>query len=633
MSRMDIDGSLSYPTADTSPPPELKGRKSGSRSNQIIRLSSQHKAKTNHARSSKTFLNRPGSPPSKRLRKDPEMKMIQKNSHHQLIVADHTKDWQVVLNDPVGKNVVLYNRDERKCVVSSFPREDSGHKEPRKSFCPLCGHEINYSQKAETSPMDPELTPDYFLLIDSIPKINDSRLGEPREPCEAGDGKTKSLSPRQETKPQYGSKLPSEAFNEGYYNRFFEEKDLIGCGSFGSVYLCHHKLQGVILGSFAVKKIPVGNSTTWCLKVLKEVRILQTLHHRNIIDYKHSWIEHSQVSQFSPEVPCLFVLMEYADSGNLAKYVFPDSSLKSRKLSHLTVWYFLDDILQGLNHLHSAGLIHRDLKPENILLKREDRGNQRLNLPRDSKKDNNTESRARPTFRLLISDFGQAFFKSSNSVHEFSRIGNYGTIAYTAPEALVPDPEYPNPYTEACDMWSVGAMLYVMMYGDLPFEAETAELMRQEIYKKVFNLDQKQPKRPVELKVILNGLLRKDPRVRMRMQAALDIVDGAMLRLSNFAEKNKGSQMPERSTPVSTPIPLSKQLTPVLATREEEDFEKLEPLSLSRGSSRDLIVSTPDERKAVQTVDFFDQRHQFQAPSRSMRTNLRRSTSFSQRLW
>jgi len=163
-------------------------------------------------------------------------------------------------------------------------------------------------------------------------------------------------------------------------------------------------------------------------------------------------------------------------------------------------------------------------------------------------------------------------------------------------------------------------MLYVMMYGDLPFEAETAELMRQEIYKKVFNLDQKQPKRPVELKVILNGLLRKDPRVRMRMQAALDIVDGAMLRLSNFAEKNKGSQMPERSTPVSTPIPLSKQLTPVLATREEEDFEKLEPLSLSRGSSRDLIVSTPDERKAVQTVDFFDQRHQFQAPSRSMRT-------------
>ena len=51
-----------------------------------------------------------------------------------------------------------------------------------------------------------------------------------------------------------------------------------------------------------MKKIPVGNSRPWLLKVLKEVRALERLHHPNIVTYKHSWLELFKPSDFGPEV-------------------------------------------------------------------------------------------------------------------------------------------------------------------------------------------------------------------------------------------------------------------------------------------------------------------------------------------
>ena len=106
-------------------------------------------------------------------------------------------------------------------------------------------------------------------------------------------------------------------FNQGYYKRFFVEEKLLGRGGNGAVYLCWHELEGHRLGRFAVKIVPVGDSEEWLSRRLQEVRTMCRLKHPNIIEYKHAWMEEWSGSPFAPRIPCLFILMEYADAGSL----------------------------------------------------------------------------------------------------------------------------------------------------------------------------------------------------------------------------------------------------------------------------------------------------------------------------
>ena len=99
-------------------------------------------------------------------------------------------------------------------------------------------------------------------------------------------------------------------------------------------------LDGVKLGKYAVKKVAIGNNNTWLVRMLREVHLLERLRHPNIVTYKHSWLEFCQLSPFGPEVPCLFILMECANGGNLEEYfeplvtpVPPPSTTKTRKES------------------------------------------------------------------------------------------------------------------------------------------------------------------------------------------------------------------------------------------------------------------------------------------------------------
>ena len=97
---------------------------------------------------------------------------------------------------------------------------------------------------------------------------------------------------------------------KGYYDRFFREECRLGIGAEGSVYLATHIIGGNVLGEFprfqlirlltkgtyAVKKIAVGTSKPYLVKMLGEVRLLEALRHPNIIPYHHSWIDLTRFS-------------------------------------------------------------------------------------------------------------------------------------------------------------------------------------------------------------------------------------------------------------------------------------------------------------------------------------------------
>ena len=59
-----------------------------------------------------------------------------------------------------------------------------------------------------------------------------------------------------------------------------------------------HELDGVKLGKYAVKKVAVGNNHSWLVKMLREVHLLERLHHPNIINYKHAWLEYNRLTPF-----------------------------------------------------------------------------------------------------------------------------------------------------------------------------------------------------------------------------------------------------------------------------------------------------------------------------------------------
>lgn len=175
-------------------------------------------------------------------------------------------------------------------------------------------------------------------------------------------------------------------------------------------------LDGVKLGKYAIKKVAIGNNHPWLVRMLREVHLLERLRHPNIVSYKHSWLEYNRLTPFGPEVPCLFILMECANGGNLEEYFenhlkpkpqtkmnqpksakelkrerikrqlkeqasfeqekdisSPEFHLEKRLLTMTEIWSLFLDIVQGLAHLHQQNIVHRDLKPPNLLLQYDDR--------------------------------------------------------------------------------------------------------------------------------------------------------------------------------------------------------------------------------------------------------------------
>ena len=316
--------------------------------------------------------------------------------------------------------------------------------------------------------------------------------------------------------------LSHESFNQGYYERFFIELKKLGRGLRGAVYLCQHVLDDIQLGQYAVKKVAVGDNHEWLLKMLKEVSVLENLSHPNIIDYKHSWIEMHQLG-VGPIVPCLFILMDFANGGNLEEFILSrkepqrasSKSLVLRSQSPIvtnaSICLSEDEILSitrqiclGLAHLHSKGIIHRDLKPSNLLL-------------------HYRKGDSFPT--ILLSDFGEC--EDLNTSITRDRTGATGTLEFMAPELLSLDNQshYFQTFSQQSDMWSLGMVIYFICYQSLPFKSKENEKIIDEI----INLNGIKPPRdrriPFVCKTLISKLLIANAEKRLTIFQVLNMLE------------------------------------------------------------------------------------------------------------
>lgn len=327
--------------------------------------------------------------------------------------------------------------------------------------------------------------------------------------------------------------ISSSAFSQDYFRKFFVEEKVLGRGGKGVVLLVAHVLDGVRLGHFACKRVPVGDDHEWLRKILTEVQTLQNLSHQNLVSYRHVWLEDVQLSKFGPSVPCAFILQQYCNGGDLHNYVCgpakpsitteelknrmrrrskgsterPDDINGPKKLSLDEIYSFFKDITSGLRFLHASGYIHRDLKPSNCLL-----------------------HHVGGETRVLVSDFGEV--QTTTAIRKST--GATGTISYCAPEVLrreSPGGPYQN-FTVKSDIFSLGMILYFLCFATLPYrnadvvneDNEDLDDLRAEILQ-WGGLDEgthKRPGLPEKLYVFLRRLLAINPQHRPTAAEVLD---------------------------------------------------------------------------------------------------------------
>jgi calcium-dependent protein kinase len=173
-----------------------------------------------------------------------------------------------------------------------------------------------------------------------------------------------------------------------------------------------------------------------------------------------------------------------------------DEIMSKGKFSKKDTQIVMKQVLSCVSYLHSNNVIHRDIKPENILLEHD-----------------------RKLGHVILADFGTAM----SGTNKMPPKGKIGTIAFMAPEVYNEEV----PYDEKCDVWSCGVMLYLLLTGRYPFDADDEKEVRHLINKESSHANEAKRSKlykdiPEEAKNLVSKMLHNDPKERYKAKEALD---------------------------------------------------------------------------------------------------------------
>jgi len=240
----------------------------------------------------------------------------------------------------------------------------------------------------------------------------------------------------------------------------------IGKGAYGEVKKAVHRKTNV---QRAVKIIYKTNTKKdEAEQLINEVNILRELDHPNIM----------KILEFYEDEKCFYIVSEFYDGGELFEKI-----AKMKYFSEKQAAQLMKQILSAVAYCHANNIVHRDLKPENILF--------------EGKKSDSL---------VKVIDFGTSrFYETKNKMN-----GRFGTPYYIAPEVIN------RKYTEKCDNWSCGVILYILLCGYPPFNGETEKEIMNNILAEKWDFS------PVEFaqvsneaKALIKKLLTYDPKHRI----------------------------------------------------------------------------------------------------------------------
>mmetsp|Transcript_105004 Transcript_105004/g.327494 ORF Transcript_105004/g.327494 Transcript_105004/m.327494 type:complete len:510 (-) Transcript_105004:129-1658(-) len=240
---------------------------------------------------------------------------------------------------------------------------------------------------------------------------------------------------------------------------------LLGCGGFGTVELFEHKDTGL---TYAMKGLSKGYIVKMGMQdsVMTEKFILQMTNSSFIISLYETFNGHQH----------LYFLLELALGGELhATY-----NRKGFHGSEKHAKYYVGGVVLAFEHLHERRIIYRDLKPENLMLN--DKGH------------------------MKVTDMGLSKFV----------IGKTYTICGT-PDYFAPELLASTGHTIAVDWWTLGILLFELMSGHPPFEADTHLQIFGKVMKGI-NKVRFPPNMQGSLHDLVKSVLQKEPSMRLPMR-------------------------------------------------------------------------------------------------------------------
>ncbi|KAJ0918578.1 putative protein-serine/threonine kinase CMGC-CDK-CRK7-CDK9 family [Helianthus annuus] len=378
----------------------------------------------------------------------------------------------------------------------------------------------------------------------------------------------------------------------------FEKFDKIGQGTYSSVYKARDLTNNKVV---ALKRVRFDNMDPESVKfMMREILILRRLDHPNIIK-----LEGLITSRTSCSLYLVFEYMEH-DLTGLA-------SLPGVKFTESQVKCYMQQLLSGLDHCHSRGVLHRDIKGSNLLI------------------DNNGI--------LKIADFGLAnMFDNSGNVALTSRVV---TLWYRPPELLLGATHY----GVAVDLWSTGCILGELYAGKpiMPGRTEVEQLHKifklcgspSEDYWRKSKLRHSTVFKPTQpYRQRIEETFKDVPFVAIRLMETLLAVDPSQRGTASSAlESEFFTTKPHACDPSSLPkYPPSKEIDAKLreeeARRQRAEGGKGQKIDIERQGRRDPWAVPVPEANAELLASM--QRRHDRANSKSRSEYFNRNTSIEQ---
>lgn len=263
----------------------------------------------------------------------------------------------------------------------------------------------------------------------------------------------------------------------------YEVLEKIGSGGFSTVARARERTS---LREVAIKVVDKTKYAAGDVSFEREVEVLSGIRHPNVVELYATYVTERNV----------FMVCELVRGGELLERVSQVGSFTEDEARVV-----ITQVLRAVAHMHAHNVVHRDLKLENILLSDE------------------RDARGRSGAVKLI-DFGLARFREANAPLRTI----CGSPLYIAPEILELETSANEEqcYSTACDMWSVGVILFALLSGYSPFDHEDEAQLYQNIRNGIYHLEPgvwdfiSNP-----AKSLVAGLLETDPKERLSAEQAL----------------------------------------------------------------------------------------------------------------